>query len=46
MFAYLPRATEHLAMFTQEILRGPGPLTPGFRELIAAHTSARNHCLF
>jgi alkylhydroperoxidase family enzyme len=46
LFAYLPRATEHLAMFTEEILRGPGPLTPGFRELIAAHTSARNHCLF
>jgi alkylhydroperoxidase family enzyme len=46
LFAYLPRATEHLAMFTQEILRGPGPLTPGLRELIAAHTSARNHCLF
>jgi hypothetical protein len=46
MFAYLPRATEHLAMFTQEILRGPGALTPGFRELIAAQTSARNNCLF
>ena len=24
MFAYLPKATEHLARFTQEILRGPG----------------------
>jgi alkylhydroperoxidase family enzyme len=46
LFAYLPRATEHLAMFTEELLRGPGPLTPGFRELIAAYTSARNHCLF
>lgn len=46
MFAYLPKATEHLARFTQEILREPGPLTPGFRELIAAYTSARNHCPF
>lgn len=36
MFAYLPKATEHLARFTQEILRGPGPLSTGMRELIAA----------
>ena len=46
MFAYHPKATEHLARFTQEILRGPAPLTPGIRELIAAFTSARNHCPF
>ena len=46
LFAYLPRATEHLARFTQEILRGPAPLSPGLRELIAAYTSARNHCPF
>jgi hypothetical protein len=46
LFAYLPRATEHLARFTQEILRGPAPLSPGIRELIAAYTSARNHCPF
>jgi hypothetical protein len=46
LFAYLPQATEHLARFTQEILREPGPLSPGFRELIAAYTSARNHCPF
>jgi hypothetical protein len=46
MFAYLPAATEHLARFTQEILRGPGPFSPGLRELIAAYTSKRNHCLF
>jgi hypothetical protein len=46
LFAYLPRATEHLAKFTQEIMREPGPLTPGFRELIAAYTSSRNQCLF
>ena len=46
MFAFLPKATQHLAQFTQEIMREPGPLTPGFRELIAAYTSGRNDCPF
>ena len=46
LFAYKPEATAHLARFTQEILREEAPLTPGFRELIAAYTSRRNHCPF
>jgi hypothetical protein len=46
LFAYLPSATTHLARFTQEILRGPAPLSPGIRELIAAYTSKRNDCPF
>jgi alkylhydroperoxidase family enzyme len=46
LFAYLPSATDHLARFTQEILRGPSPLSPGMRELIAAYTSQRNDCPF
>ena len=46
LFAYLPSATAHLARFTQEILRGPAPLSPGMRELIAAYTSQRNDCPF
>ena len=46
MFAYLPEATQHLARFTQEIMRGPGPFSPGIRELIAAYTSYRNDCPF
>lgn len=46
LFAYLPQATEHLARFTQEIMRGPAPLSPGLRELIAAYTSYRNDCPF
>ena len=46
LFAYLPQATQHLAKFTQEILRGPAPLSPGLRELIAAYTSYRNDCPF
>jgi hypothetical protein len=46
MFAFLPQATQHLARFTQEIMRGPAPLAPGIRELIAAYTSYRNDCPF
>lgn len=46
LFAFFPTATDHLARFTQEILRGPSPLSPGLRELIAAYTSRRNHCVF
>ncbi len=30
----------------QEAIRGPHPLTVGERELVAAYTSARNHCVF
>ena len=46
LFAYQPHATKHLAAFTQEVLRGPAPLSSGIRELIAAYTSARNDCPF
>jgi hypothetical protein len=46
LFAYLPGATQHLARFTQAVLREPAPLSPGMRELIAAYTSARNDCSF
>ena len=46
LFAYLPEATQHLGRFTQAILRGPAPIAPGMRELIAAYTSQRNHCPF
>jgi len=46
LFAYKPAATEHLSRFTQEVMRGPSPLSPGQRELIAAFTSSRNQCLF
>ena len=46
MFAFKPEATGHLARFTQEIMREPAPLRPWLRELIAAYTSARNHCPF
>ena len=46
LFAFLPQATEHLARFTQEIMRGPAPISSGLRELIAAYTSYRNDCPF
>lgn len=46
LFAYKPEATEHLARFTQAMLREEAPLSPGFRELIAAYTSRRNDCPF
>jgi hypothetical protein len=46
LFAFRPEATQHLARFTQEVMRGPSPLSPGIRELIAAFTSYRNDCPF
>lgn len=46
LFAFKPDRTSHLAAFTQGVMRGPSPLPPGLRELIAAFTSRRNDCLF
>ena len=46
LFAYKPDRTDHLAAFTQGVMRGPSPLSPGIRELIAAFVSRRNDCLF
>ena len=46
LFAYKWDRTEHLPKFTQGVMRGPSPLPPGMRELIAAFTSRRNDCPF
>jgi alkylhydroperoxidase family enzyme len=46
LFAFKPDRTAHLAAFTQGVMRGPSPLPPGKRELIAAFTSRRNDCAF
>jgi hypothetical protein len=46
MFSFKMNATVHLERFTQEMLREPAPLSPGFRELIAAYTSHLNRCPF
>jgi hypothetical protein len=46
LFAFKPEVTDHLARFTQGVMRAPSPLSPGLRELIAAFTSRRNECPF
>lgn len=46
LFAYKPDRTDFLSRFTQGVMRGPSPLSAGFRELIAAFTSRRNDCVF
>lgn len=46
LFNYKPERTKHLAMFTQTVMRGPSPLSPGQRELIAAFTSRNRNCVF
>ncbi len=46
LFAYKPERTQHLSRFTHEVMRGPSPLEPGVRELIAAYTSQLNQCPF
>ena len=38
LFAFKPDRTKHLEGFTQGVMRGPSPLSPGMRELIAAFT--------
>ncbi len=46
LFAFKPERTNHLSRFSQEVMRGPSPLPPWQRELIAAFTSKLNQCLF
>ena len=46
LIAYKPESTDHLGRFSQGVMRGPSPLPPGWRELIAAYTSKLNHCMF
>ena len=46
LFAFKRDRTDHLAAFTEGVMRGPSPLSPGEREHIAAFTSTRNQCLF
>ena len=46
IFAYKPKVARQLGEFTEAVMRGPSPLAPGMRELIAAFTSDRNHCVF
>ena len=46
IFAYKPEVARLLGEFTEVVMRGPSPLSAGMRELIAAFTSDRNHCVF
>lgn len=46
LFAYKADRTGFLARFTHGVMRGPSPLSPGVRELIAAFVSTRNQCPF
>jgi uncharacterized peroxidase-related enzyme len=46
LFRFKRRSTDHLVRFTQEVMRGPSPLSPGIRELIGAYVSKRNQYAF
>jgi len=46
LFRFKRRSTDHLVRFTEEVMRGPSPLSPGLRELIGAYFSRKNQCSF
>ena len=46
LFRFKTRSTDHLVRFTEEVMRGPSPLSPGLRELIGAYFSKKNNCSF
>ena len=46
LMAYDTARSLPLLTLTQTVMRGPGPLPPGERELLAAMLSKENHCLF
>src|SRR5437868_6529150 len=46
LFRFKRNATYHLVRFTEEVMRGPSPLSPGLRELIGAYFSKKNQCPF
>lgn len=46
LFAFRPAVAAPLLALTEAVMRGPGALPQGERELIAALTSKRNDCDF
>ena len=46
LFRFKKRSTDHLIRFTEAVMRGPSPLSPGLRELIGTFVSTRNQCCF
>src|SRR6187397_2795159 len=46
LFRFKRGNTNHLVRFTEQVMRGPSPLSPGLRELIGAYFSKKNQCSF
>ena len=46
LFAFRPEITEHLARFTEGVMRAEAPISAGLRELIATYVSYTNQCEF
>src|SRR6516165_8272829 len=46
LLSYRPETARPLSELTEVLLRGPGTLTRGERELIAAYVSALNDCRY
>jgi uncharacterized peroxidase-related enzyme len=46
VYRFEPRIWKHFGEFSRELMRGPSPLTPGERELIAGFVSGLNACEF
>src|SRR5277367_861239 len=44
LLKYRPETALPMGMLAEVLMRGPGTLTPGERELIAAYVSSRNEC--
>src|SRR5208282_3346061 len=44
--AFRPETAKPLNELVEVLLRGPGTLTPGERELIATYVSSQNDCFF
>ena len=46
LLAFRPKAAQHLAHFSHEIMHAEAPISRAMRELIAAYTSSLNRCEF
>lgn len=46
VYRFEPRIWKHFTEFSRELMRGPSPLSPGERELIAGFVSGLNACEF
>jgi len=46
LFRFKQWNTDHLVRFTEAVMRGPSPLSPGIRELIGTFVSSRSQCSF